>query len=101
MEKYENEKPLRGYVAAAEGDLIGKRMIGNEAGKEMVLPLLLSGTEVTSLPGLLQGRVYADFGESSAYFATVFDLTLSLYKIPPNHQAVADLRETLGAPEYR
>ena len=28
--KYENNDPMGGYVAAAEGDLIGKRMIGTE-----------------------------------------------------------------------
>jgi hypothetical protein len=41
------------------------------------------------------GRVYADFRHDRAYFATVFDLILSLYQIPPNTLAVADLRESL------
>jgi len=31
--KCENNEPMGGYVVAAEGDLIGKRMIGSEAGK--------------------------------------------------------------------
>ena len=39
--KYENEEPMGGFVVAAEGDLIGKRMIGTEAEKESVLPVLL------------------------------------------------------------
>jgi hypothetical protein len=34
--KYANEQPMNGYVVAAEGDLIGKRMIGTEMQKESV-----------------------------------------------------------------
>jgi hypothetical protein len=99
-EKYDNGNPMRGFVVAAEGDLIGKRMLGTEAKKESVLPLLLAGTEESSLPLLLQGRVYADFRDAQAYFATAFDLILSLYQIPPHHQAVADLRESLRGSEF-
>lgn len=39
--------------------------------------------------------MYADFRDESAYFTRAFELILSLYQIPPNHPAVADLRETL------
>lgn len=99
--KYENGDPMRGYVVAAEGDLIGKRMIGTEADKLSVLPLVLAGTDETSLPDLLLGRVYADFRDESVYFLTAFDLILSLYQLPPNHPAVADLRDSLGGPEIR
>jgi hypothetical protein len=100
-QKYENGDPMRGYVAAAEGDLIGNRMLGTEASKVSVLPLLLAGTVESSLPQLLHGRVYADFRDTQAYFATAFDLLLSLYEIPPQHQAVADLRESLRTPDLR
>ena len=98
-EKYENGNPMRGYVVAAEGDLIGKRLIGREADKLKVLPVLLTGTEETSFPDLLQGRVYADFRDEEVYFQTVFDLILSLYQLPHNHPAVADLRESLRGAE--
>jgi small GTP-binding protein len=93
--KYENKEPMRGYVAAAEGDLIGKRMIETEAQKESVLPVLLEGTPEAAFPPLLHGRVYADFREEHAYFKTAFELILSLYRLPPNHPAVSDLRESL------
>jgi WD40 repeat protein len=96
-QKYDNQEPMRPFVLAAEGDLIGKRMIGTEAGKECILPVLLTGTEETSFPPLLQGRVYADLRNDRDYFVTVFDLILSLYQIPFNDQAVVDLRESLGA----
>ncbi len=93
--KYDNREPVQGFVVAAEGDLIGKRMIGSEAKKESVLPVLLAGTEESSFPPLVHGRVYADFRDAGAYFITAFDLILSLYNIPPRDPAVADLRESL------
>jgi GTPase SAR1 family protein len=94
-EKYDNGNPMRGFVVAAEGDLIGKLMLGTEAGKETVLPALLAGTEESSFPPLLQGRVYADFRNERAYFTTAFDLIFDIYGIVHSNLAVADLRESL------
>ena len=93
--KYENGDPMRGYVAAAEGDLIGARMIGTESEKEAVLPVLLEGKPKDAFPTLLQGRVYADFTNTEQYFDTVFDLILSLYRIPPRHPVAEELRKSL------
>jgi small GTP-binding protein len=93
--KYENNEPMRGFVVAAEGDLIGKRMIGTEAQKESVLPVLLEGTEESAFPHLLQGRVYADFRNNEAYFDVVLDLLLSLYGIRPKEPVATELRESL------
>lgn len=95
--KYENDEPMRGFVAAAEGDLIGKRMIGTEAQKESVLPVLLEGTEESAFPSLLQGRVYADFRDQDGYFAAALQLLLSLYQIKTQHPFAVDLRESLAA----
>jgi len=99
--KYENKDTSTGYVVAAEVDLISNRLLGTETQKESVLPLLLDGEKTASLPPLLHGRVYADFRDESAYFTTAFDLILSLYQLPPNDPAVADLRESLRGPEIR
>lgn len=93
--KYANEDSGAGYVVAAEGDLITKRMRGTEAQKETVAPVLLAGSEDSAFPPLLQGRVFADFRDERAYFVTAFDLILSLYGIAPSDRAVADLREPL------
>ena len=93
--KYENNESMRGFVVAAEGDLIGKRMIGTEAEKESVLPVLLNGNDNSAFPPLLQGRVYADFRKSEAYFDEVFKLLLSLYQIQPQHPVATELRESL------
>jgi hypothetical protein len=93
--KYDNQEPMRSFVVAAEGDLIGNRMIGTEAEKESVLPILLEGTSNTAFPHLLHGRVYADFRNSEDYFNTAFELLLSIYQIPLNHPVAVDLHESL------
>jgi len=94
--KYENDEPMRGFVVAAEGDLIGKRMIGTKAKKESVLPVLLEGMEETAFPILLHGRVYADFRKPDAYVSTILDLLLSLFAIEPQEPVAVSLRESLG-----
>jgi hypothetical protein len=98
--KHEN-KARSGYVVAAEVDLINLRLLGTEAEKRTVLPLLLAGKESESFPPLLRGRVYGDFRKDDAYFATAFDLILAVYGIPHQDPAVADLRDTLRGPEMR
>ena len=62
---------------------------------------MLEGEKATSLPPLLQGRVYADFRDERSYFATAFDLILSLYRLPVTDPAVADLRESLRGRDFR
>ncbi len=94
--KYDNAEPMRGFLVAAEGDLIGKRMIGTEAQKESVLPLLVEGTAESALPDLLQGRVYADFRDREGYFDVALGLLLSLYQIGPQEPVALEMRESLS-----
>lgn len=70
-------------------------MIGTEAEKESVMPILLEGDSKSAFPPLLQGRVYADFRNSEAYFDTMFELLMSLYQVPPRHPVAMELRESL------
>jgi hypothetical protein len=39
--KYENQAPMRGHILAAEGELIGGRLMETEAQQQTVLPVLL------------------------------------------------------------
>jgi WD40 repeat protein len=96
LKKYENDDPDRSFVLAAEGDLIGYRMIKSEAKKESVLPVLREGTEETAFPHLLHGRVYADFRNPENYFSTMLDLLLSLFAIKPQEPIAVDLRTSLA-----
>ena len=93
--KYENKEPMRSSVVAAEGDIIGNRMISTEAEKESVFPVLLEGNNYSAFPILLQGRVYADFRKSEAYFDEAFKLILSLYQMSPQQPVSVELRELL------
>jgi small GTP-binding protein len=93
--KYDNMDISTGFVVAAEVDLINDRLLGTEAQKQTVIPVLLDGDKANSLPPLLHGRTYASFRDELTYFATAFDLILSLYQLPFNHPAVEDLRESL------
>jgi hypothetical protein len=82
---------MGGFVIAAEGDLIDKRMIGTEAKKKSVLHVLLLGSEESPFPLLLRGRVYADFRKNEVYFGTALKLLLSLYQIPLQQQVAIEL----------
>jgi hypothetical protein len=100
-QKAKNVASAKGSVAAAEWDVAGIRLLATEDQKRTVLPVLLAGEESESFPALLRGRIYGDFRNDDAYFTTAFDLILSLYQLPPNHSAVADLRESLRGPELK
>lgn len=67
----------------------------SEAGKESVLPVLLDGDATTSLPVLLQKRVYADFRDEESYFPMLFDVLLTLYDIPPHDEMCGRLKDEL------
>ena len=95
LKKYENKLSSTGSVVAAEVDLITQRLIGTEEEKKTVYPVLLTGTEKKSFPPLLRGRIYGDFRKERAYFATIFDLVLSIHRISFVDKAVIDLREKL------
>jgi hypothetical protein len=102
-QKYENKVSGRGSVVAAEVDLINLRLLGTEEEKATVLPLLLAGDERAALPPLMRGKVYGNFLDERLYFASLFDLILTLYRIRFEHPAVSDLRESLraGAERWR
>jgi TIR domain-containing protein len=95
FEKFKNKVSSTGSVVASEVDLISQRLMGPEAEKEKVMPVLRVGEKKTSLPPLMWDRVHRDFRSERAYFITAFDLILDLHGIAPNDTAVADLRESL------
>jgi small GTP-binding protein len=102
LKKYENGLSETGSVVAAEMDRISDHVLFDclrPTEKAMVLPLLLAGNERVSLPPSLRRRVYADFRDETAYFATAFDLFVSLYGIAFDHPAVAEWRRSLRGDE--
>jgi TIR domain-containing protein len=101
FEKFKNKVSSTGSVVASEVDLISQRLMGTEAEKETVMPVLLVDEKKTSLPPLMWDRLHCDSRNERAYFITAFDLILDLYGIAHNDPAVADLRESLRESEMR
>jgi hypothetical protein len=94
-EKYENRLSMGGAVLAAEGDLIGAKMLQTEDAKQSVLPILRDGGPEEALPPLLQGRVYADLREGDAYFEEMLDLILSIHGLEIHGDVGMTLRAIL------
>jgi small GTP-binding protein len=94
--KYENKLSTTGSVVAAEVDLINIRLTGTEEDKASVLPILIEGEPETSLPPLLQRRVFGDFRHEDDYFHVLFTLILTLYKIPFQYPGIDGLYESLA-----
>ncbi len=72
-------------------------MLGTEASKESVFPVLLEGEPQDSFPVILHGRVYADFRKVEIYFDTAFNLILSLYRISHLDPVAGELRSHFSA----
>jgi hypothetical protein len=96
LEKYNNRNPSRGTVVAAEMDLIHQRLMGTKQSKESVLPILLAGDDRTALPPLLRGRVYANFEQEDNYFTRLFDVILTLYRVPFEDPVADKLRQSVA-----
>ena len=98
--KYDNKDEKTGTVVAAEMDLVSVRLLGTEAEKETVVPLLLAGEPKESLPPALLNRIRSDFRDDNRYFDTALELLLSLYRVPPRHPAVTHWKQTLAGGEF-
>jgi small GTP-binding protein len=93
--KYENREPMSSYVVAAEGDIIGRRLIGTEEDKAKIMPILLAGSPKESFPDLLQSRVYGDFREGEEYVGQMMKLLLNLYEIRPRDKISTEIKNVL------
>lgn len=94
--KYENLESDKGYIVAAEVDLINNRLLGTELQKSSILPLVKTGEKSSSLPPLMHSRVHANYTNDEHYFLVTFEVILSLYGITPHDPAVVDLRDSLA-----
>lgn len=94
-QKYENKHVQMGSVVNQEIELINRRLNGTEAEKRTVLPLLLEGNESEAFPEPLRGRLFIAFQEERFYFVSLFNLILTLYRIPSQDPIVGDLRKIM------
>ncbi len=95
LQKYEDQSSGSASIVAAEADLINQRLLSTEDKKQTVIPIIREGDEWKSLTPLLRGRVFGDFRYEESYFASLFDLILTLFRIPYDHTAFKDVREVV------
>jgi hypothetical protein len=97
LEKYKtNENILApGSVLAGRADIVNQRLLGSEAQKRSILPILREGEAENALPVLARGRVYGDFRNETHYFVALFDLILTMVGVGFDMPGIIELRETL------
>lgn len=81
-------------VVAAELKMIGNRL-RKSTKSNTVVPLLLEGDQETSFPPFAEDSIAIDFRNEDLYFERLFDLLLTLYRIPFGEPAMRDLRDTI------
>jgi small GTP-binding protein len=75
-----------------DGEMVHSQGIGN---KPAVIPILRSGGLRGAIPSGLRRLRYGDFRDETAYAVALFDLVLTLYAVPLNHEAFKPLRLSL------
>jgi GTPase SAR1 family protein len=87
-------------VVRSELDLIEQRAMKRDAVHDTVLPVLCAGTPEESFPPLLQGFVFIDFREEANFFFRLFELVLTLHRIPFEDKMARQHRgELSGTPD--
>jgi small GTP-binding protein len=89
--KYNDES--NNAVVDAEIRLINTRVRQKKLVSETVIPLLLADTADKSFPPLLRDSVYVNNTNKDNYLNNLFDIILTIYKIPFDHPSVIDFRE--------
>lgn len=82
-------------IVDSEIRLINTRLRKREDERIKVLPLLLDGDQITSFPPLFEDSVFVDFRVAEHYFVKLFDLILTLFKIPFDHPRLDELRDSM------
>jgi small GTP-binding protein len=82
-------------VVGAEFRLIGTLLRMREEVRRRVVPALREGDEQTSFPPLLRDSVFVDFRSEDDYFVNLFNLILTVYRIPFDHPSLEGLREKM------
>ena len=91
-QKFDGRRSTTGSFVSDEVKLINRRLNGSEQERASVLPLLLEGDDRNSFPEALQNRVYSDFQQERFYFVSLFNLILTLYRIPSKDPIIGELR---------
>jgi WD40 repeat protein len=81
-------------VARAELSLIKSKLI-RDAIHDTIIPLLCEGTPQEAFPPLLEDSVFIDFRNKTEFFIHLFELVLTLHRIPPEDKMARQHRDDL------
>jgi hypothetical protein len=82
-------------VAQAELRLINSKLRKRDDIRNTVIPLLCEGTQQEAVPPLLEDSVFIDFRIEADFFAHLFDLILTIHRIPFVDRAARQHRAAL------
>ena len=87
-------------VVQAELRLIKSKLMSRDTVHDTVIPLLWAGTEEESFPPLFKGSVFLDFRTETDFFPRLFELVLTIHRIPLEDKMARQHRDELsGASE--
>lgn len=93
LEKYNTE--TADPVVDAEIRLIGTRLRKRTEERVRIIPLLLAGEKYTSFPPLFEDSVHIDFRDEDNYFVSLFNMILTLCRIPFDIPYLDTLRNSM------
>jgi hypothetical protein len=82
-------------VVDAEIRLIGTRLRKRTDERVRIIPLLLAGEKHNSFPPLFADSVHIDFRDEDNYFISLFNIILTLYRIPFDISYLDTLRNAM------
>jgi hypothetical protein len=88
-------------VVQAELRLIKSKLRKRDAIRDTVIPLLRKGTAQTAFPPLLEDSVFIDFRRETEFLAHLFELILTLHRIPFDDKIVRKHRAALLTADNR
>jgi hypothetical protein len=82
-------------VVQAELRLIKSKLMKRDDVHDTVIPLLREGTSQEAFPPLLQDSVFIDFRVETDFFVRLFDLILTIHRVPFDNEMSRQHRDEL------
>ena len=82
-------------VVQAELRLIKSKLMKRDGVHDTVIPLLREGTSQEAFPPLLQDSVFIDFRVETDFFVRLFDLILTIHRVPFDNEMSRQHRDEL------
>jgi hypothetical protein len=83
-------------VVQAELRLIKSRLMSRDEVRNTVIPLLRAGKMKESFPPLFETSVFLDFETESSFFLHLFELVMTIHRIPFDNKMARQHRDQLS-----